>query len=234
MDATGAVYQQIHSKVSSAKMLPGKLKQTLASTLASSVSPKLVAKKLAEKIPKTLMYKLSEKGLQVQAETVFIESTFVVIQIAIHHVDTVLLTKDLSDPEADDDESVESAVLDAWMDQQQDQTTKKEPYNVTNRLDTISRGGALARQQASIVSVILQYLWSLVSPLFRHTVESQYLPTLIQNTIRQKMDQLLALKLKDKLIEARTQVLNEDKQARFFFGELKRLRTLDSTSKKNE
>ena len=72
----------------------------------------------------------------------------------------------------------------------------------------------------------------MVSPRYRHYLESCYLPNLIQAKISEKVNEMLRKKLDDKYIVAETEVLMEDKQARYFFRHLQVVRDMEKESKK--
>jgi hypothetical protein len=237
-----------------------KLANAIAGGAASTVSPNLIAKKMSIKIPKVLMYQLGRKGLKLHAETVFLELNYFVIQLQIQHADPLVLAQSLADDQqkekeqmnqkatqraqsendtdvtddVGDDDSVASAVIDAWLEEQDKLDTEEatSPFVVTSRLDAkvdavnntlLSRSTALVR--------CLKWLKSFISERYRVYLESNYLPNLMQAKISAKVDENLSKKLKDKCIVAETEVLLEDRQARYFYNQLYHIRRMDKETK---
>ena len=101
--------------------------------------------------------------------------------------------------------------------QKQDQTTDQ--YSVTNRLDALDTNTVLCRRSAFARCV--DWLLSWISAHSRRRIEKYYLPSLLQNVISKKMDVILRQKMQDNYIEAQTDVVAEEKQARYFVVKLR-------------
>ena len=145
---------------------------------------------------------------------------------------------DVDDEQGDDDDSsmsVASSVIDDWLEQQEHNEREQvsSPYVARSRLlgaktDTTN---ALLSRKSPLVRCLGWFL-SMVSPRYRHYLESCYLPNLIQAKISEKVNEMLRKKLDDKYIVAETEVLMEDKQARYFFRHLQVVRDMEKESKK--
>lgn len=219
LDASSAIFEKIHTKLSK-KRLPRRLVERISKQASKAVPNTLVAKKLSEKLPKNLMYKMASKGLTILAETVYVEEYYVVIQVQVQNVDTVILAESLNTTSTDDDDhSVASDVVDEWMEHR----NVPNRYPITDRLDGQCYPSE-SRQRKSWLARILERLWNLFNPLLRATIESQMLPNLIVRGLTQQMDTILPAKMNEKNLKALTKVLMETEQARYFFEHLRILR----------
>jgi len=193
-------------------------------------------------------------------ETVFLEKTYFVIQIQVQHVNSALLlesvaeddgksvdnvekAEDDDDDESDDDDddssssnsSVDSSVLDEWLEKQELEAHEQaaSPYVVTSRLDVkaalSSKNSALSRSRSCPVRWI-NWLLSKISLRYRKRLESQLLPTMIQLVVTNRIHKMMKKKMVEKNLVARTKVLPETEQARYFFDRLKQVRNPSTES----
>ena len=193
-------------------------------------------------------------------ETVFLEKTYFVIQIQVQHVNSALLLESVAEDddkgadssgresgrrrndesESDDDDSsssnssVESSVLDEWLEKQEREASEQaaSPYVVTSRLDVkaaLSKNSALSRSTSCPVRWI-DWLLSKISLRYRKRLESQLLPTMIQMVVTQRIHKMMRKKMVEKNLVARTKVLPETEQARYFFDRLKQVRNPSTES----
>lgn len=234
IDASLAVYDKVHDKFSKPNKSPNSIREKVACAIASKaakiVTSQSIASKLSEKIPKLLMYKLSDHGLQLLAETVFMEDTFFVVQLQVQYANPALLLESLEDDDNetdnDDNDSVETVVLDEWMEQmEKDAQEQVRSQNVfTSRMDAkLLRKSPLSRSK-TCPARWLDWILSKCSSAYRKRIESRYLPILIQRIIISKMDKIIRKKFNEKNVVAETQVLREQEQARYFFDHLNELR----------
>lgn len=104
----------------------------------------------------------------------------------------------------------------------------KDSYNADGQLEVAAQLGQdwAARLQACLASVL-----ALIGVHRQKSLEQEYLPRLVQSKMETVMGDIMAGKLQDKGLQAVSQVLPEDKQARFFFGTLRELRASRATPK---
>ena len=86
---------------------------------------------------------------------------------------------------------------------------------------------ALARKEQhwSHIVVFLTWLLGLLGAKNQKSLEEEFLPRVVQKKIESIMNGMLKVKMEEEMkMEAETQVLGEDKQARFFYEKLKEVR----------
>lgn len=248
LDASAAVYEKVQQKVSNITVLP--FKKAVASRISGIVSDEAVTKRLARKLPKLLMYLLSQKGLRLHAETVFVHDTYLVLELLLLHADPVAFAQSVAeeaatqklkesliqecretgiyqeeDEDADEECSISTQVLDDWLASQAFDGNQQvgSQYTVTSRLDAISSNNT-ALSRTTLLARIVQCLLDIVlSSSSRKRLESEYLPNIIQEIVARKMDCILRQKMVDKQVHSDTVVLSAQDQARYFFAQLRLL-----------
>lgn len=232
-DTSEAVFKMVHEKISNSQKkmpTPAKFKEKvatrLAKTAANKIPPSAIAKKMAETFPKMLMYKMNtETGMQVAAQTVFVEDCFFVIQIQVQQVDLNRLVQSMGEEKSDDDDdSVAPDVLEAWIEDQKKLAKEEKESNFVTGVVTSSANEKTSEWSDGFLGFV-EWLVSRVLPVTVHKVlEEDKLPSLVQAKLSDKMQTMLEKKLADKGMGAEIAVLGHEAQARYFFPQLQHVR----------
>lgn len=244
LDASTAVKNMVRKKMNTGKCpAPTKLKERVAERVATvaanKVPPSAVAKGMSTKLPKMLMYQLNEKlGLQLAAQTVFVEDAYVVMQFQVQYVDSSKLLAKLIEsqpPENDDDDSVASAVLDAWIEEQKEALSNLDEISDQPPLAEIvpvGKAGTAEGWKVMLVNFLEMIITKIIPERARQKIEEERLPAIVQQKITSEMQNMTEQKLAKKSLVADIAVLPETEQARYFFSNLKAIRERQMVKKK--
>ena len=243
LDASTAVKNMVRMKMNGGKFpAPSKLKERVAERVATAaankVPPSAVAKGMSTKLPKILMYKLNEKlGLQLAAQTVFVEDVYVVMQFQVQYVDSSKLLAKLKEtpPENDDDESVASAVVDAWIEEQKETLSNLD--EIPDQLPlaeivTAGEEGTGEGWKTTLVNFLEMIITKIIPDRAKQNLEEERLPAIVQQKITEEMQNMMEQKLAKKSLVADIAVLPETQQARYFFSNLNEVRERQMLKKK--
>ena len=264
VDASESVYDAVHEKMISQakkqfvpKALQKKVAKRVARTAANHVPPRVIAEKLAQKLPKTLMYKMYHKiGMQCAAQTVFVEDSFVVVQLQVQYVDSGRLLKtakekaensvkedsrtgenipasddEMDDNDEDDDESVATKVLDEWIEEQENLAHEESQSPFVTSVVSNQATEAPLKSWAVMLIACLEWIISRFLPVKIHReLEANYLPALVQSNITATMTSMMSKKLAQKSLKAESVVLSQDLEARYFFKQLQKIRGKEQPS----
>ncbi|CAB9497047.1 expressed unknown protein [Seminavis robusta] len=184
LDGTQGVKKAVKEKIDKTNMpqpIKDAAKKIGAKAASKLATPTTIATKMSQEMPKKMPLEMAEKGMTVTAEAVFQEGPYVVIQLQVQKLNSVLMAevKALEDKETD------------WT--------------------------WLIR--------LLTWFLSLLGATHQKTLEEEYLPRIVQAKMEPMMNEMLKVRLEEEMkMEATTQVLGEEKQARYFFQKLKEIR----------
>lgn len=236
VDASDAVYKMVHAKVTEKQSkLPGpaafknRVAKTVAKTASTRVPASVIAEKLSEKLPKMLMYKMHHTtGMRIAAQAIFIEDTFVVMQLQIQYVDSVRLLNSATeqdDNEEDDDDSVATAVLDEWIEEQGKLAMEQEDSSfVTEAAGSAGCKGPAKNWKEYVVNWLEWAIERIMPGSARRQLEHNHLPGLVQSKITSGIQEMMEKKLAQKSLKAEIAVLSQEEEARFFFSNLQMIR----------
>ena len=268
LDASDAVYQMVHSKMQQKQSrLPGPqainnfVSNKVAKAASRNIPPSKIAEQLSKKLPKKLMYMMyHETGMKLAAQTVFVEDSYVVMQLQVQYVDSMrLLSKAKEGPELkgeeekqesrndsgnasgeDDEASVSTQVLDEWIEEQSQLIAEEENSLFVASSMTVPAAqkkiGLLdcfknATSIREVVVGILEWVLCILGGTKIHrSLEERHLPSLVQSKITENMQSMMTKKLESKSLKADIAVLSETEQARYFYKHLQELRNKDTNN----
>lgn len=222
LDPSEAVKHKVGKQIDKSNLPPplkkfaSKAAPKIASDLVTAtVVAKQMSGKLCEKIPR----KMQEKGMTVIVEPVFQEGPYVVLQLQVHHIDTFKLAcppeiekhKDLSTMEA-----VELAPITpstAWAD-------FRCAWNAND-----------PKRKAKFMVFVWALVFWIIGSSRRKKLEELYFPMLVQSKMDSVMTEMLEQKMEKKKMDAEAIVLSEQKQARYFYAQLQRVRQVETERK---
>lgn len=87
---------------------------------------------------------------------------------------------------------------------------------------------------SSAIASWLQWFFERIGPKYQHRIENNLLPRMVQRIIPKLVDESVNERLVSKRIEFESQVLSEEKQARYFFDKLKEVRQSKESNSDSE
>lgn len=91
-DGTEAVKAKVAKRL---KMLPVNVQNKAAKTASELTTPKRLAKQVSPELLRRVPARLKQKGVTVDMEEIFREGPYIVFQLRVLHVDSVILAEDL-------------------------------------------------------------------------------------------------------------------------------------------
>ena len=96
LDAREGVKQKVKEKIDKTNM-PPPLKNAAkiigAKAASKMATPSTIATKMSQEMPKKMPLEMAEKGMEVEAETVFQEGPYVVVQLQVKRINSVLMAE---------------------------------------------------------------------------------------------------------------------------------------------
>jgi hypothetical protein len=87
---------------------------------------------------------------------------------------------------------------------------------------------------SAIASWLQWFFERIIGPKYQHRIENNLLPRMVQRIIPKLVDESVNERLVSKRIEFESQVLSEEKQARYFFDKLKEVRQSKESNSDSE
>jgi len=133
-----------------------------------------------------------------------------------------------AEAEAEDDDSVATAVLDEWITERKTllQEEESSPFVTTTEETKVEEAKSWKDLNwREVLVLILGWILTKIMPvtITRH-LEEDRLPALIQSKIAANMKGMLDKKLASKKLAAEAAVLSEAQEARYFFAQLHKIR----------
>jgi hypothetical protein len=177
-----------------AKHIPKPLQSIATKLVTKLATPEKVAEVLATELPKKLVTKTANKGLTAVAEVAFQEGPYIVLHLQLQQADTKVMIQAQTTDDYDEDDG------------------------------SLEQSATLSKDGAARILSCLQHFWSWLGGHRQRSLEEDYLPKLIQARMEDLMGEVLADKLEQKGLEAISEVLPEEQQARYFFETLRQVR----------
>lgn len=244
LDHSKAVKRKVGIEIDKSSRLPPRLKEmakrtagNIASDLATS---QMTVKKMGEKMGEKLPRRMRLKGVDATAEVVFQEGPYAVLRIRIREVRIARLANPIDEPDSDDQD-------DEGEGQEAPRRKNSAVSNALQKIDAFDglpsgpseAWGAIKDQWEKEKSVSIRKLtvfcflclfW-VIGPRRQKRIEGEYLPKLIQAKMDVEMTKMIRQKMEQKHMEAEVVVLQEDKQAGYFYDHLQRVRQIDRKGK---
>ena len=213
-DPSEAIKSGVTEKIANNKALPPILRKKLGKHIGRLASNIITASKAAEKaapgMAKEMPIKMKQKGLTIVTEPVFQEGPYFVIMMQVLHVSLEVMMEAKSKA---DEEKKKKTSDEAGDDTGNDVTTT-------------------SKTEDGCVVTFLKGILSMMGVNMVNTMESAYLPSLIQSKIQVQLDEMMSKQMYDeKKMKARCDVLDQSSQSRYFYAMLKEVREAAAAAK---
>mmetsp|Transcript_34043 Transcript_34043/g.67110 ORF Transcript_34043/g.67110 Transcript_34043/m.67110 type:complete len:279 (-) Transcript_34043:40-876(-) len=203
----------------------------LANFAADKVSPSQIAVRMSNRLVKILPYRMKEIGISIIAEKVFLEGPYFVLELQIKHVDMKKFLEEapkLNKGNEDDDceevdlMAIKESELDDMIREQQTQQSEHD----TRKIPATDMGVFSAPSNGILEFIGLLFFTLLGMRTF--FFENRCMPVLAQSKIRKSLGDMLNMQFEKKELKIDSATLEEEKQARYFYSQLKKAKSLRS------